>query len=220
MHAKNYRHIRELKPNIKYFSRPSIRWLSKSSRRWDETSTLNWFRCKAEESRTDNNWRRVFTVGKGLLGAGHNSVFLWTILRTEKWARTSMSRTRAHRRHRQSSCFFEYTENFSKNNHGGIAHRKVEPNVVTHYANIENPKRYLIELFRKYRLCNSAGIDGYKTNHSLRNSTLPEWCRRAANNVENRLQEYRGCTSLQKDMHRANTKRLKGPQWSYKWSKV
>ena len=103
-----------------------------------------------------------------------------------------------------------YTENFSKNNPGGLAHRKIIPKTVTHHLNAENPKRCFVTLYQKYLshcpsssditalyltplkkpkdnvwygkipvghntlsqtvryLCNTAGIPGYKTNHSLR----------------------------------------------------
>ena len=106
-----------------------------------------------------------------------------------------------------------YTENVSKNNTGGLQHRKHEPKVVTHYANLDNPSRCFVKLYKEYiehcpserksnsfyltplkkpkgsiwysvmpvghntlsktvcRLCNMAGINGYKTNHSLRVTT-------------------------------------------------
>ena len=43
-----------------------------------------------------------------------------------------------------------YTENTSKNNQGGLLHRKVKPKVVTCYANKTNPDRCLVNLFKKY----------------------------------------------------------------------
>ena len=106
-----------------------------------------------------------------------------------------------------------YTERVSKNHQGGLKHRKVKPKQVVHHANVTQPERCFIELFKKYRshrpecvrgdafylcplvnakgniwyknapigvntlastikrLCTKAGIDGYKTNHSLRVST-------------------------------------------------
>ncbi len=44
----------------------------------------------------------------------------------------------------------EYTENYSKNNAGGLAHRKVEPKHVVHHANDANPKRCLVRLYQAY----------------------------------------------------------------------
>ena len=43
-----------------------------------------------------------------------------------------------------------YTENYSKNNKGGLLHRKIKPKQVTCYANEDNPNRCLIQLFQKY----------------------------------------------------------------------
>lgn len=110
----------------------------------------------------------------------------------------------------QPACLI-YTENFSKNNAGGIAHRKLQPKRVIHHANTDNPSRCLVRLYESYvkhwpkerktnafyltplkkpredgvwysstpvghnplsqtvkRLCQAAGISGFKTNHSLR----------------------------------------------------
>ena len=44
-----------------------------------------------------------------------------------------------------------YTQRiFSKNNAGGISHRKVQPKRVVHHANVENPQRCLVHLYKKY----------------------------------------------------------------------
>ena len=43
-----------------------------------------------------------------------------------------------------------YTENYSKNNQGGLLHRKIKPKEVTCYANEDNPSRCLVQLFQKY----------------------------------------------------------------------
>ena len=43
-----------------------------------------------------------------------------------------------------------YTENISKNNSGGIAKRKQEPKVVTHHANLDNPSRCFVQLYKQY----------------------------------------------------------------------
>ena len=106
--------------------------------------------------------------------------------------------------------YLVYVEKFSKNNAGGLSHRKVQPKQVEHHANTTNPSRCLVKLYEKYishrptdvpsnafyltplkkpqgnvwytkvpvghntlsktvkRLCAAAGIEGYKTNHSLR----------------------------------------------------
>ena len=43
-----------------------------------------------------------------------------------------------------------YTENYSKNNQGGLLHRKVKPKAVTSYANESNPNRCLVHYFQTY----------------------------------------------------------------------
>ena len=114
-----------------------------------------------------------------------------------------------------ASCLV-YTEAASKNNPGGLKHRKVENKEVTHYSNSERPDRCFVQLYKKYcshrpadvigdtfylsplskpkgvvwyknqpigvhtlattvkRLCEKAGIEGYKTNHSLRVTTATQ----------------------------------------------
>ena len=107
------------------------------------------------------------------------------------------------------TAFLRYTEDVSKNNAGGLKHRKVQPKSVVHYVN-SDPSRCFVRLYKLYcskcpqdgpentfyltprskptdecwysrepvghnplgstvkRLCEKAGIVGYKTNHSLR----------------------------------------------------
>ena len=48
------------------------------------------------------------------------------------------------------SLQLEYTENYSKNNAGGLAHRKVQPKHVVHHANDAYPKRCLVRLYQTY----------------------------------------------------------------------
>ena len=109
--------------------------------------------------------------------------------------------------------FLRYTEDISKNHPGGLKGRKTKPKIVTHYANVSNPERCFVRLFKMYsslcppgrpmdafyllplpkprpdcwfstkpigrntldrtvaRLCQKAGIPGYRTNHSLRATT-------------------------------------------------
>ena len=50
--------------------------------------------------------------------------------------------------------YLVYTEDISKNRPGGLKGRKYKPKVVTHYANIENPSRCFVRIFKKYNsLC-------------------------------------------------------------------
>ena len=43
-----------------------------------------------------------------------------------------------------------YTEDISKNRPGGIKGRKVKPKVVLHHANLENPSRCFVRIFKLY----------------------------------------------------------------------
>ena len=47
-------------------------------------------------------------------------------------------------------AYLVYTENYSKNNQGGLQHRKVKPKSVTCYANTQDPTRCLVRLFQEY----------------------------------------------------------------------
>ena len=42
-------------------------------------------------------------------------------------------------------------ENFSKNNSGGLAQKKIEAKTVVHHANQDNPTRCFVRLFKQYR---------------------------------------------------------------------
>ena len=43
-----------------------------------------------------------------------------------------------------------YSENVSKNNPGGLKHRKNEPKIVTHHENTQNPDRCFVKLYQFY----------------------------------------------------------------------
>ena len=49
-----------------------------------------------------------------------------------------------------ADAYLVYTENYSKNNQGGLQHRKVKPKSVTCYANKQDPTRCLVRLFQEY----------------------------------------------------------------------
>ena len=113
--------------------------------------------------------------------------------------------------HENEQPYLKYTEDVSKNRPGGLKGRNVKPKIVYHHANVTNPDRCFVRLFKKYvsmcpdtpaelnafylmpstkptkscwytlkplghntltktisRLCQAAGISGFKTNHSLR----------------------------------------------------
>ena len=49
-----------------------------------------------------------------------------------------------------SLAYLVYTESGSKNNSGGLHHRKVQNKSVKVFANISNPKRCVLQLYQKY----------------------------------------------------------------------
>ena len=52
-----------------------------------------------------------------------------------------------------------YTESVSKNNPGGLKHRKVESKQVTHYANRERPEHCFVETYRQYCLHHPSDVE-------------------------------------------------------------
>ena len=51
-----------------------------------------------------------------------------------------------------STSYLIYTESTSKNNPGGLKHRKVTTKQVTHHANTEHPDRCFVEMYKQYCL--------------------------------------------------------------------
>ena len=161
---------------------------------------------------------------KGLLGAATPQTLLDTMVFCNGLY-FALRSGKEHRQLRSKPCqielvehpgeraFLKYTEDISKNRPGGLKGRKVKPKTVLHHANLENPERCFVRLFKQYvklcpesqpahafymkplhqptpscwysnkplghytlsktvaRLCQEAGISGYKTNHSLRATT-------------------------------------------------
>ena len=51
-------------------------------------------------------------------------------------------------------AFLKYTEDVSKNRQGGLKGRNIKPKVVYRHANVDNPQRCFIRLFKRYmQLC-------------------------------------------------------------------
>ena len=170
------------------------------------------------EAEEDSLWE------KGLLGDHTPQTLLDTIIFYNGYY-FALRSGREHRQLRNNPCqiqvvehpgersFLRYTEDVSKNRPGGLKGRNIKPKVVLQHANLENPKRCFVRLFKLYmslrpnnvpadafylrpaihptatcwyskqplghtklsktvaRLCSSAGIQGHKTNHSLRATT-------------------------------------------------
>lgn len=51
---------------------------------------------------------------------------------------------------KDGKCFLRYTEDVSKNNQGGLKHRKIKPKVVDAYENENDRTRCIVTLFKKY----------------------------------------------------------------------
>ena len=55
-------------------------------------------------------------------------------------------------------AYLLYTEDCSKNHLGGLKGRHIQPNIVKHHANVENPDRCLVSLFKKYKSLTLKGM--------------------------------------------------------------
>ena len=72
--------------------------------------------------------------------------------------------------------YLKYHEIGSKNNLGGLYHRKFESKVVPHYSNKENPSRCFVQLFKKYlSKCPPNPPDGALFLQSLVRPMCDQW---------------------------------------------
>ena len=54
------------------------------------------------------------------------------------------------------TSYLQYTEDISKNNPGGLKGWKCTPKIIKHFANVENPYKCFVRIFKKYNtLCPS-----------------------------------------------------------------
>ena len=214
------RYLRQVKPSLDFFKNPEFatfrKTLDAQMKRLKRTPGVKIAPKKAEpiaEAEEEILW------GKGLLGTHSPQVLIDTMvfmaglyfaLRSgDEHRRLRFSSVRLIEKPGSLPCLI-YTETGSKNNPGGLKHRKVSPKQVTHHANTERPDRCFIRIYKEYcshrpeevtgdvfylaplskprgnvwyknqpigvhtlsstvkRLCDSAGVTGYKTNHSLR----------------------------------------------------
>ena len=51
---------------------------------------------------------------------------------------------------KDGKAYLKYVENVSKNNAGGLAHRKLQPRQVEHHANLSNPQRCFVRLYSEF----------------------------------------------------------------------
>ena len=51
-------------------------------------------------------------------------------------------------------AYLLYREDISKNHQGGLKNRKIKPKIVMHHANVQNPRRCFVQLYKLYNsLC-------------------------------------------------------------------
>ena len=73
-------------------------------------------------------------------------------------------------------AYLLYTEDLSKNHPGGLKGRRIKAKVVRHYANIDNPSRCFVTLFKRYTtLCPPTTSKNAFYSQPLRNSTPLCW---------------------------------------------
>ena len=82
--------------------------------------------------------------------ARYHGVLLWDVLHIAQWIGTMKSASVTNRPCR-ATPYLVYTENFSKNNSGGLAQRKVEAKSVAYHADKQNPERCFVRLFKEYK---------------------------------------------------------------------
>ena len=93
--------------------------------------------------------------------------------------------------------YLTYTEDISKNRPGGLKGRKCKPKVVTHYANVENPSRCFVRIFRKYNgLCPPDRSHDAFYLSPMKNPTCDRWfsCEAVSDILSSHKQS---CTELQ-----------------------
>ena len=97
--------------------------------------------------------------GKGLLGDHNPQVLLDTMvfycglyfaLRSGTEHRSLQFKQIELVEPKDGKAYLKYVENFSKNNAGGLAHRKLQPKQVEHHANLSNPQRCFVHLYSEY----------------------------------------------------------------------
>ncbi len=127
---------------------------------------------------------------KGLLGS-HNSRVLVDTMVFMVGVYFALRSGEEHRQLRFSSVqltekpkailYLLYTESVSKNNPGGLKHRKVTTKQVTHHANTDRPDRCFIELYKQYRSHRPENVKDDAFHHTLiPNATGILWYRRQA----------------------------------------
>ena len=99
---------------------------------------------------------------KGFLGDSNPQVLLDTMI-YNSGLYFALCRGKEHRQLRNSPCqiqvverpgeraYLRYTEDVSKNYHGGLNGRRVQQKVVLHHANQDSPGRCFVRLFKLYR---------------------------------------------------------------------
>jgi len=102
---------------------------------------------------------------KGLLGDSTPQVLLDTVFMKDCFALRSGNEHRALRfspsqievvEREGERPYLLYTEDISKNHPGGLKGRRIKPKVVRHHANIQNPTRCFVRLYKLYMsLCPS-----------------------------------------------------------------
>ena len=111
---------------------------------------------------TEQNEEKLWQVG--VLGAHNPQALLNTMIYTNGLYFALRSGDE-HRQLRHNPCqiqlvecpnerpYLEYTEDISKNHQGGLKGRNQKPKVVKRFANLENPERCFVKLFKLYRQC-------------------------------------------------------------------
>ena len=153
------RYVRDLHPEVNFFKQPEFAGFRKSldgEMKRLRQAGLGVTKKQAEPitSQEENSlWE------KGLLGDHNPQVLLDTMvfycglyfaLRSGTEHRSLQFQQIELVEPKDGKAYLKYVENFSKNNAGGLAHRKLQPKQVEHHANLSNPQRCFVRLYSEY----------------------------------------------------------------------
>ena len=154
------RHVCEVNPCVDFFQNPEFtsfrKTLDDEMKRLKHDPSISTVARKAEPIL---DWEEEILWSKGLLGS-HSPQSLVDTMVFMAGLYFALRSGEEHRQLRFSSVtlvekarstpYLLYVESVSKNNSGGLKHRKVDAKQVIHHANIENPRRYFVEMYKQY----------------------------------------------------------------------
>ena len=151
------RHVKEYCPSINFFTQPEFHATKKTlDGEMKRIKSSGQTHIKQAEPLTFDDEKLLWE--KGLLGSGSPHILLGTMI-FMCGVYFALRSGQEHRDLRFSQIKLKeidgkkcliYTENTSKNNAGGLKHRKVTPKTVTHYENKHDTSKCFIQYYQIY----------------------------------------------------------------------